>query len=70
LTNTPFQFEKLRRESIANKTAGTIGLKSSNPLLNAWAKVKNLQRPEEEVPIHRIKYFFKINKNGLTRYTF
>jgi len=68
--DTPFQFEKLRCESIVNKTAGAIGVKSSNPLLNAWAKVKNLQRPEEEVPIHRIECFVKINKNGQTSYTF
>jgi len=55
--------------TIVNKTAGAIGVKSSNPLLNAWAKIKSLQHPEEEVPIHRIKCFFKINKNGQTRYT-
>jgi len=58
LTDTPFQFEKLGCESIITKAAGTIGVKSSNPLLNAWAEVKNLQRPEEEVLMYRIDCYF------------
>jgi len=44
--------------TIVNKTAGAIGLKSSDPLLNALAKIKSSQCPEEEVSVYVIKCFF------------